>query len=41
MNKRMAEPEETAEAIAFFLSEPARFMTGEMLAVSGGFRPHL
>lgn len=38
---RMAEPEEVAEAIAFFASEPARFVTGEILAVSGGLHPHL
>lgn len=41
MNRRMAEPDETAEAIAFFLSEGARFVTGDMLSVSGGIRPHL
>lgn len=40
-NRRMAEPEEIAEAIAFFASEPARFVTGEILAVSGGIHPHL
>lgn len=41
MNRRMAQPEETADAIAHFLSEGARFLTGEMLSVSGGIRPHL
>lgn len=41
MNKRMADPDETADAIAHFLSEGARFLTGEMLSVSGGIRPHL
>lgn len=40
-NRRMAEPEETAEAVAFFLTDAARFVTGEMIAVSGGIRPHL
>ncbi|MGL4324137.1 MAG: SDR family NAD(P)-dependent oxidoreductase [Beijerinckiaceae bacterium] len=40
-NRRMAEPEEIAEAVAFFASEPARFVTGEILAVSGGIHPHL
>ncbi|MGL4295974.1 MAG: SDR family NAD(P)-dependent oxidoreductase [Aestuariivirga sp.] len=40
-NRRMAEPSETADAIAFFLSDEARFVTGEMLSVSGGIRPHL
>ena len=38
---RMAEPDEIAEAVAFFVSEPARFVTGEILAVSGGIHPHL
>ncbi|MDO5706716.1 MAG: SDR family oxidoreductase [Paracoccus sp. (in: a-proteobacteria)] len=38
---RMAEPEEIAEAVAFFASEPARFVTGEIIAVSGGIHPHL
>lgn len=41
MIRRMAEPEETAAAIAFFLRDDARFLTGEMLSVSGGIRPHL
>ena len=40
-HRRMAEPEEIAEAVAFLASEPARFMTGEILAVSGGIHPHL
>lgn len=40
-NRRMAEPSETADAVAYFLSEGARFVTGEMLSVSGGIRPHL
>lgn len=40
-NRRLAEPEEIAEAVAFFASEPARFVTGEILAVSGGIHPHL
>lgn len=38
---RMAEPEETAAAIAFFLRDEAAFVTGEILAVSGGVHPHL
>ncbi|ADZ72233.1 SDR family NAD(P)-dependent oxidoreductase [Polymorphum gilvum] len=41
MNRRMAEPEETADAVAYFLNDGARFLTGEMLSVSGGIRPHL
>ena len=41
MIRRMAEPSETAAAIAFFLREDAGFLTGEMLSVSGGIRPHL
>lgn len=40
-NRRMAEPAETADAVAWFLSDGARFVTGEMLSVSGGIRPHL
>lgn len=40
-HRRMAEPGEIAEAVAFFASEPARFVTGEILAVSGGIHPHL
>ena len=38
---RLAEPEETAAAIAFFLRDEARFVTGEIMAVSGGVHPHL
>ncbi|WP_026380631.1 SDR family NAD(P)-dependent oxidoreductase [Afifella pfennigii] len=40
-HRRMAEPEEIASAVAYFLSEEARFVTGEILAVSGGIHPHL
>lgn len=40
-NPRMAEPDEIAEAVAFLASEPARFVTGEIIAVSGGIHPHL
>lgn len=40
-NPRMAEPEEIADAVAFLTSEPARFVTGEIIAVSGGIHPHL
>lgn len=41
MNRRMADPSEVADAIAYFLTEAAGFVTGEMLSVSGGIRPHL
>lgn len=41
MIRRLAQPAETADAIAHFLSDGARFLTGEMLSVSGGIRPHL
>lgn len=40
-HRRMAEPEEIAEAVAFFASDAARFVTGEIMAVSGGIHPHL
>lgn len=40
-NRRMAEPEEIAEAVAFFASDAARFVTGEIMAISGGIHPHL
>lgn len=35
--KRMAEPEEIAEAVFYFASPQARFTTGQILAVHGGF----
>jgi 2-hydroxycyclohexanecarboxyl-CoA dehydrogenase len=34
--KRLVEPEEVAAAVAFFASEEARFMTGQVVSVSGG-----
>ncbi|MFP1644735.1 SDR family NAD(P)-dependent oxidoreductase [Pontitalea aquivivens] len=40
-NPRMAEPEEIAAAVSFLLREESRFVTGEIIAVSGGFHPHL
>ncbi|MGA0542430.1 SDR family NAD(P)-dependent oxidoreductase [Neotabrizicola sp. VNH66] len=40
-NHRLAEPAEVAEAVAFFASDAARFVTGEILAVSGGISPRL
>ncbi len=41
LNSRMAEPDEIASAVAYFLSDEARFVTGEIMAVSGGIHPHL
>lgn len=40
-NRRMAEPAEIADAVVFFALETSRFVTGEILAVSGGIHPHL
>jgi 3-oxoacyl-[acyl-carrier protein] reductase len=34
---RMGEPEELAAAVAFLASEPARYITGAVLQVDGGF----
>ncbi|WP_445271086.1 SDR family oxidoreductase, partial [Streptomyces sp. DSM 41634] len=33
---RVEQPEDIAKALAFLLSEDARFITGEALAVNGG-----
>lgn len=35
--KRMCEPEEIAEAVVFFGSDAASYVTGQILTVSGGF----
>jgi NAD(P)-dependent dehydrogenase (short-subunit alcohol dehydrogenase family) len=34
--RRLARPEEFAEAVAFFASDAAAFITGQVLSVSGG-----
>lgn len=34
--RRLAEPEEVAKAVAFFASDDASFITGQVLSVSGG-----
>jgi 3-oxoacyl-[acyl-carrier protein] reductase len=39
--KRLGEASEIADAVAFLASDEAAFMTGEILAVSGGNHPHL
>ena len=35
---RMAEPEDVADTVAFLASNDARFVTGQRLELSGGFR---
>ncbi|THD71782.1 SDR family oxidoreductase [Thalassobius vesicularis] len=39
--QRMAEPEEIADAVAFLASDRARFITGDIISVSGGIIPSL
>ncbi len=34
--RRVAQPEEIAEAVAFFCSDASRYITGQVLSVSGG-----
>jgi 2-hydroxycyclohexanecarboxyl-CoA dehydrogenase len=34
--RRLGEPEDVASAVAFLASEPAGFITGQTLSVSGG-----
>jgi NAD(P)-dependent dehydrogenase (short-subunit alcohol dehydrogenase family) len=34
--RRLEQPEDVARSVAFLLSEDARFITGEALAVNGG-----
>lgn len=35
--KRFGEPEEAAEAVAFFALQPTRFVTGQVMTISGGW----
>jgi NAD(P)-dependent dehydrogenase (short-subunit alcohol dehydrogenase family) len=37
MNGRMAEPQEIANVMMFLCSENARYMTGQIVNVDGGF----
>ncbi|NMD34890.1 MAG: SDR family oxidoreductase, partial [Planctomycetes bacterium] len=34
--KRMGKPEDVAEAVAFFASDEAAYITGQVIAVDGG-----
>jgi 2-hydroxycyclohexanecarboxyl-CoA dehydrogenase len=34
--RRVARPEEIAEAVAFFCTDASRYITGQVLSVSGG-----
>jgi len=35
--KRMAEPEEIAQAVVYFATDAAAYTTGQVMAVAGGF----
>ncbi|MFV1990827.1 MAG: SDR family oxidoreductase, partial [Acidimicrobiales bacterium] len=37
---RLAEPSEVADAVVFLCSDQARFITGQVLAVDGGYTAH-
>jgi 3-oxoacyl-[acyl-carrier protein] reductase len=37
MNGRMADPQEIANVMTFLCSENARYMTGQIVNVDGGF----
>jgi NAD(P)-dependent dehydrogenase (short-subunit alcohol dehydrogenase family) len=39
--KRLGEPADVANACLFLASDEASYITGEILAVSGGIRPAL
>ncbi len=39
--RRAGQPSEVADAIAFLVSDASSFITGEVIAVSGGNHPHL
>ena len=39
--KRAGQPREVADAVAFLCSDESSFITGEVIAVSGGNHPHL
>jgi 3-oxoacyl-[acyl-carrier protein] reductase len=38
--RRVGEPEDVADVIVFLASEQARWMTGQLLYVGGGWRMH-